>query len=190
MNGSFCLLVNWSETLAEIRRFDAIYFYFLTTGSGQEFFLWNRIWKDFYTKSRKNPDGQKIVKNQNFFLYFLKVFQIFVENPRDIPKKLIPIPEILRFSRFSTQDFLGIFSGFPNPNPDPRDFGIFGISHSGFFRGFKILILIPEVSGFSGFFDLAQNKKSRSWIPGIGIRDTEKIPSRSQLWKVSIVNYD
>jgi len=37
------------------------------------------------------------------------------------------------------------------------------------------------ISGFSGLFDLAQNKKSLSRIPGIGIRDPEKIPSRSQL---------
>ena len=33
---------------------------------------------------------------------------------------------------------------------------------SGFFtRDFQIPILIPEISGFSEFFDLAQNKKSR-----------------------------
>ena len=52
------------------------------------------------------------------------------------------------------RDFsLGIFSGFPNPDSDSRDSGI---------------------SGFSGFFDLAQNKKSRSRIPGIEIRDPEK----------------
>ena len=48
-------------------------------------------------KSRKNPDGQKTVKIQNF----LKVYQILVEN--------------------STLDF----SGFSNSDPDPRDFGIF-----------------------------------------------------------------
>ena len=47
----------------------------------------------------------------------------------------------------------------------PKLFPIFFESISNFC--FKILILIPEVSAFSGFFDQAQNKKSRSWIPGI-----------------------
>ena len=34
------------------------------------------------------------------------------------------------------------------------------IFHSGFFRDFKIPIPIPVISVFSGFFDLAHNKKS------------------------------
>ena len=70
-------------------------------------------------------------------------------------------------------------------DPDPRDFVVFGILHSGFFRDFavgiffrgffevllsrspefrefrdfQIPILIPVFLGFSGFFDLAQIKK-------------------------------
>ena len=107
----------------------------------------------------------------------------------------------------------GISPGYPEKiNPDPRDFGISGIFHSGFFqdflgifsgffkgfkipvpipgilrfsgfflRNFQISIPFPGISGFSRFFDLAQNKKSRFRIPGIGIWDPEKIPSRSQL---------
>ena len=43
-------------------------------------------------------------------------------------------------------------------NPDPGNSGIFGIFHSGFFRDFQIPIPIPRISGFLGFFDLAQNK--------------------------------
>ena len=50
-------------------------------------------------------------------------------------------------------------------NPEsPRFFGIFLL---GFFRDFQIPIPIPGIPRFSGFSDLAQNKKSRS---------------RSQLW--------
>ena len=33
-----------------------------------------------FRKSRKNPDSQKMVKTQNFFLYVLKVFKISVES--------------------------------------------------------------------------------------------------------------
>ena len=95
-----------------------------------------------------------------FFRYFLRFH---------IP---IPIPGISGFSGFFFRDFFGIFQRFKNPDPDPRDFGIFGIFLSGFFRDFQIPIPIPGISGFSGFFDLAQNKKSRSRIPGIGIRDS------------------
>ena len=69
-----------------------------------------------------------------------------------------------------------------------RDFRGFALGiFSRFFRGFKISIPIPGISGFSGFFNLAQNKKSRSWIPGIGIRDPEKIPTRSQLWSLWLI---
>ena len=36
------------------------------------------------------------------------------------------------------------FSGFSNPVPDPRDFGIFVILHSGFFGIFKSLGSYPD----------------------------------------------
>ena len=61
-----------------------------------------------------------------------------------------------------------------NLDPDPRDFEIFRILHSGLFRAFHIPIPILGISGFSGFFDLAQCKKSLSCISRIGIRDPEK----------------
>ena len=83
------------------------------------------------------------------------------------PEKINPDPQDFR-------DFLEIFSGFSNPNPDTRNFVIFGILRSGFFgifRGFKIPIPIPGILGFSGFFDLAQNKKSHpeaKSVPYIG----------------------
>ena len=93
-------------------------------------------------KSRKNPDSQKIVKTQNFFIYFLKVFQISVQkrpnfgyrkvrsiinrclfkcDKSEIPG--IPIPGIMGFSGFFTRDFFGIFiSRFRSPGF--RDFSI------------------------------------------------------------------
>ena len=92
-----------------------------------------------------------------------------------IQREKIPMPEIKKSPGYPEdkksrsrspgfQDFrdfvLGIFSRFSNPDPDPRDFEIFGIFHLGFSRDFQILI--PGISGFSGFFDLAQNKKFRS----------------------------
>ena len=67
-------------------------------------------------ESRKNPDCQKTVKTHNFFLYF-GIFGIF-------------------HSGFFTRDFFGIFPGFSNSDPDPRDVGIFEISLSRFFRDF------------------------------------------------------
>ena len=85
------------------------------------------------------------------------------------PTEKIPIPGIKKSpgypeekkDKFSRDFFwiFWIFSSFSNSDPDPRDFGIF---QSGFFRDFKIPILIPEVSRFSEFFDLALNKKSQS----------------------------
>ena len=77
----------------------------------------------------------------------------------------IPIPGILVFLEFRSQDFsgffevfispfrspgfrdsrdfaLGIFSGFSNPDPDPRNFEIFGISRS----SPKLKIPIPKKS--------------------------------------------
>ena len=67
------------------------------------------------------------------------------------------------------RDFLGIFSRFSNPNPDPRNFGICGFLLSEFFEGFISRsrspgfrdfrdFLLEIFSGFSGFSDLVQNK--------------------------------
>ena len=69
------------------------------------------------------------------------------------------------------RDFLlGIFSGFCNP--DPWDFGIFGIFHLRFFRDFEIPIPIPGISGFFGvcnraFFGVFRGLKIPIPIPGI-----------------------
>ena len=85
----------------------------------------------------------------------------------------------LIFSMFRTLFFISkgmvrYFFFFKNKsekiNPDPGDFGIFWISHSKFSRDFKIKILIPGISRSGFFFGI------------FGIRDPEKIPSRSQFF--------
>ena len=65
------------------------------------------------------------------------------KNVRDIPniknpesrgqKSRIPGIQILvpGFSEFCSREFFGIFSRFSYLDPDPRNFGIFGIFHSG-----------------------------------------------------------
>ena len=127
---------------------------------------------DFPEKINPNPRDLGI-SYSGFFRAFLGIFGIFESRSRSPG-----------FSGFSTRDFfrdfLGIFSGFSrdfsgfsNPDPDHRDFldfrdfllGIF----SRFPRAFQIPIPIP---GILGFIHLAQNKKSRSLIPGIRIRDS------------------
>ena len=95
-----------------------------------------------------------------------------IKNPRDIPK--LKNPESREFwlspgdKNPETQKNLetkknpeprallkipGIFIKFRKKSrwSENRDFGIFGILHSGFFRGLKIPIPIPGISGFSGF---------------------------------------
>ena len=74
------------------------------------------------------------------------------------------------------RDFLGLFLGFSNPNPNLRDFGIMHSSFFGIFRGFKIPIPIPGIPGFSGFFfrDFFGTFKSRSRSPGF--RDFSILP--------------
>ena len=62
-----------------------------------------------------------------------------------------------RARNFALGIFSGFFRGFQIPIPIPR---IFGISVSGFSRDFQIPIPISGILGFSGFFDLAQDKKS------------------------------
>ena len=85
----------------------------------------------------------------------------------------------LIFSMFRTLFFISkgmvrYFFFFKNKSekikPNPGDFGIFGISHSKFSRDFKIKILIPGISRSGFFFGI------------FGIRDPEKIPSRSQFF--------
>ena len=72
----------------------------------------------------------------------LGFFRDFLETLRDFR---IPIPGILGISGFSRD-----FAGFSNP--DPRNFGNFGISHSGFFRDyfelFKSRSRSPRLTGF------------------------------------------
>ena len=109
-----------------------------------------------------------------------------------IPGIKIPRPKKSRISGISenpdgqkavkTQNFyFEIFKGsreiFKSRSRSPgfRDFSL-GI----FFEIFKFRSRSPE---FSGFLDLAQNKKTRGF--GIGIRDPEKMPFRSQLWLLS-----
>ena len=58
-------------------------------------------------------------KNQKFLLTFSKVFQI----PGISRKNKSRSPRFWDFRDFS----LGVFTGFSNPDPDFRDFGIFGI---------------------------------------------------------------
>ena len=72
------------------------------------------------------------------------------------------------------------------------------MTRGGFLSGHPIPVKkIPVISGFSvfrtrdflevsGFFDLAENKKSRYRIPRIGIWDPEKIPSQSQLCTMTV----
>ena len=128
-----------------------------------------------------------------------------VDNP--IPRKN-PESRGLKSRDFKKSRIPG-FSGFSRDFS--RDFqdqfpilGFLRTSHSGFYRGFHMLISSPGVLKFSGFFtrifsrlsnpgpnlqdfgfleffDLSQTKKSRCRIPGVGIRDPEKIPFRSQL---------
>ena len=109
--------------------------------------------------------GIKIPRLKKFQIRLKKILRLkksricgFAKNTGDLPKIL---GICRKFRGFSTNPEvrkplrLKIF----NQDPDPRDFVIFGILHLGFFRGFHILIPIPESSGF---FDLAQNKISRN----------------------------
>ena len=118
----------------------------------------NKRWLFVGIKSRKNPESR------GFYI-----------NPWDKNPEIKKNPESRVF-----------FSGFSNPYPDPRDFGIFEIFHWGFFRDCQIPI--PGISRFSGFFDLAKIKNPDSESRGseFGIRNPGKIPSRSQPW-ISIV---
>ena len=100
-----------------------------------------------------------------YFRYF--AFGIFSGFFRDfhIP---IPIPGISEVSGFITRDF----PRFSNPDPDLRDFSIFGILHSGFFQDFQIPIPIPGILGIfgilhSGFF----RNFSRFSYPDPDLRD-------------------
>ena len=62
--------------------------------------------------------------------------------------------------------------------------------YSGFFRDsqIQIPIPIPGILGFSGFFDLAKIKKSRSRIPVIGIWDSRPRKNPIPVWKFRILS--
>ena len=86
------------------------------------------------------------------------------------------------------RDFLGIFSKVSIPEPDPRDFGIYGILstfsyldprdfrifHSEFFLDFQIPREFWDFWYFRSSPKIFYYKKFRFRIPGIGIRDSEK----------------
>ena len=118
-----------------------------------------------------------------------KIPNLGIKNPLDIPKiknsEKIPNPGDFHSGFF--RDFHRMFSGFSNSDPHPQDFRDISLRiFSGFVRGFNISITIPEISGFSGFFT-RNFPEFQIPIPGIsgfsgfGIRDPEKIPSRSKL---------
>ena len=96
---------------------------------------------------KKNPQSRGFSKNLGDFHKILKKFR-WSENRKN--QKFL-----LTFSLGIFWDFLGIFRDFQIPIRIPE------ILHSGFFRDYQIPIPIPGVSGFSGFFNLAQNKKFR-----------------------------
>ena len=141
--------------------------------------------------SFQNPDPEP--RDFGIFSFFFGIFKSRSWSPgfRDFPLEIFSVFFAIFKSRSRSlgfQDFrdftLEIFSGFFELSksrsrslgfrPDPWDFWIFGILHTGFFWAFEIPIPTPGVSGFSGLFDLAQNWKSRSRI----------IPSRSQLFRI------
>ena len=95
-------------------------------------------------------------KKQKFLKFHFNKSWLFVVISH--PTKKIPIPKVknpenIPNNRDKNPKFRGI-------NPETKKF------HSGFFRDLQI-----PIPGISGFFDLAQNKKSRSRFPEIGIRD-------------------
>ena len=78
----------------------------------------------------------------------------------------------IKIPRLEKSPIPGIFSK-SRKNPDDQKKRYFIL------RYFKFPI--PGISGFSGFFDLAQNKKSQSRGFGNSESGIPKIPSRSQL---------
>ena len=152
--------VNWEKYFEKSNQFDDE----RNQNSHEKIKFWNQI----------NAPKTSSHRSHKFFSicqYFIKIFTsefsltVAIKNPRNIPKIKIS----------NSGDFLlGNFTRFSNLNPDPRKFGIFGI--------FRIYIPILGIPGFPGFSDLVEYEKYRSRIPEIGIRDPERIPSRSQLW--------
>ena len=118
---------------------------------------------------KKNPDSRDIPKVKNpdkisnsrdkNSLDVVRSLSSWAPPLRDISgicRKKIPIHGFLGLTGLSTRIFFGIFSRFSNSDPDPRDFGIFGILHSGFFRDFlEVLKSRSRSPGFRAFRDFS-----------------------------------